>query len=317
MRGPPSACFCRGMDRDKALQGLVDKGVLTSDQADAVREALREETSGAPRWLAEAAGYVGGVLMLGGAGILMATQWEAMTRTVRALSLGGITLALLLVAAFLAVGKTPVRRRVAGVLIAIASGTAALTAGVIATRWEGAAAGLTGLVVAVIGYAVLRSLLPLLAMGVHTVVLAAALPGYAWPDSQRSLTLMFLAAGAVWLALSLGGVLTPVTVGLGIGGTIAIIGGQLGLTVRDAPWWGYGSTFVLALACFGLYGIRRTPVLLVAGVVSVALAAPEAVWDWTDGAAGGAVILLVAGAALIGASALGMRLAKLGKASAA
>ena len=45
----------------------------------------------------------------------------------------------------------------------------------------------------------------------------------------------------------------------------------------------------------------------------MALAAPEAVWVWTDGAAGGAVILLVAGAALIGASALSLRLAKLGK----
>ena len=57
------------MDRDEALQGLVDKGVLTPDQADAVRDALRDETAGTPKWLGEAAGYVGGVLMLGGAGI--------------------------------------------------------------------------------------------------------------------------------------------------------------------------------------------------------------------------------------------------------
>ena len=65
-------------------------------------------------------------------------------------------------------------------------------------------------------------------------------------------------------------------------------------------------TFVAAVAFFVLYRWRRDVVLLVAGVIGVAVAAPEAVWDWTDGAAGGALILLVAGAALVGASAAGL-----------
>lgn len=336
MRDPPPPCFRSGMDRDMALQGLVDKGVLTPEQADAVRDALRDETSGTPQWLAEAAGYVGGVLMLGGAGILLGTQWEAMTRTARGASLGGITLTLLLVAALLAAGRTPVRRRVASVLVAIASGTAAFTAGVIAAHWAGTAAGLTGLIVAILGYAVLRSPILLLAMGAHSIVVAAAVPADGWTSNELAMTLVFLAVGAVWFALALANVLTPVPVALGIGGTIALIGGQIGLTVDDAPWWGYGTTFAVALVCFAVYSVRRwpeeiadrasggpgersarrspqgapswhrTPVLLVGGVVGMALAAPEAVWSWTDGAAGGAVILLVAGAALIGASALGL-----------
>jgi hypothetical protein len=317
MPGPPRSWFGNGMNRDEALQGLVDKGVLTSDQADAVRDALREEAPGAPKWLAEAAGYVGGVLMLGGAGILMATQWDAMTRTARAASVGGITLVLLIAAALLALGRSAVRRRIAGVLVAIGSGTAALTAGVIAEHGEGTAAGLTGLAVATIGYAFLRAIPPLLAMGANTIVACAALPGDAWNGTELSLTLTFLAAGLIWFGLAFSGVLTPVPVAFGIAGTIAIAGGQLGLTVNDAPWWGYASTFAVALLCFAVYGSRRTPVLLVAGVVAIALAAPEAVWSWTDGAAGGAVILLVAGAALIGASALGLRLARLSKTSAA
>jgi hypothetical protein len=323
------------MDRDTALRGLVEKGVLTPEQADAVRDALRDEKPGTPKWLAEAAGYVGGVLMLGGAGILLGTQWDAMTKAVRAASLGGVTLALLAMAALLAVGNSPVRRRVASVLVAIASGTAAVTAGVLAEHWEGTAAGVTGLVVAVIGYAVLRSLILLLAMGVHTIVAAAAVAGDGWTSNELALTLVFLAAGAVWFGLALANVLTPVPVALGIGGTIAIIGGQIGLTVEDASWWGYGTTFAVALICFAVYSVQRwpeeiakrspqgapgrqrTPVMLVGGVAGVALAAPEAVWVWTDGAAGGAVILLVAGAALIGASALGLKLARLGKTRAA
>jgi hypothetical protein len=233
-------------------------------------------------------------------------------QNLRAASLGGITLVLLLVAGFLAVQLqgSGVRRRVAAVLVAIASGTAALTAGVIADRSEATASGLTGLIVATIGYAVLRNVPTLLAMGANSIVVAAALPADAWNGCELSLTLVFLAAGAIWLVLAQLDVLPPVPVALGIGGTLALIGGQLGLTVSDASYWGYASTFAVALLCFALYGIRRTPVLLVGGVVGVALAAPEAVWSWTDGAAGGAVILLVAGAALIGASVLSLRLAR-------
>jgi hypothetical protein len=37
------------MDRDEALQGLVDRGVRTTEQADAVREALGQEAAGAPK----------------------------------------------------------------------------------------------------------------------------------------------------------------------------------------------------------------------------------------------------------------------------
>jgi hypothetical protein len=304
------------MERDEALRGLVDKGVLTQEQADAVRDALKDE-GGTPRWLGEAAGYVGGVLMLGGAGILLATRWDQMSRWERTASLSFVTLALLLVAGFLGFRHTAVARRVSGVLVAIASGTGALTASAAVQSWNATAAGLAGLTIAIIGYAVARAVILSLAMGVHSVVLAAALPDDAWNGRELSITLTFLAFGVVWLGLSLVNVLTPVPVGLGIGGVIALIGGQLGLTIRDASWIGYASTFAVALLCFGIYAFRRTPVVLVGGVVGVALAAPEAVWDWTDGAAGGAVILVVAGAALIGASALSFRLAKLSKTRAA
>jgi hypothetical protein len=86
------------------------------------------------------------------------------------------------------------------------------------------------------------------------------------------------------------------------------MGAQQPLADAGVRGWAYGLTFGVAFGCFALYRWQRETVLLVAGVVGVAIAAPEAVWDWTGGAVGGAVILLVAGGALVGASAVGLGL---------
>ncbi|MDX8141446.1 hypothetical protein OG205_09810 [Lentzea sp. NBC_00516] len=43
-------------------------------------------------------------------------------------------------------------------------------------------------------------------------------------------------------------------------------------------------------------------ILLVAGVVATTADVPEVVWDLTDGAVGGGVLLLVAGAVLLATS---------------
>ncbi|WP_093588668.1 hypothetical protein [Lentzea waywayandensis] len=46
----------------------------------------------------------------------------------------------------------------------------------------------------------------------------------------------------------------------------------------------------------------HSTVLLVAGVVATTVVVPEVVWDLTDGAVGGGVLPLVAGAVLLAAS---------------
>jgi hypothetical protein len=71
--------------------------------------------------------------------------------------------------------------------------------------------------------------------------------------------------------------------------------------------WTYVITLGVAVACLALYRTQRRLVLLLAGVVGVTVAVPEAVWDVTNGAGGAAVILLVGGAVLLAASGLGMR----------
>jgi hypothetical protein len=76
----------------------------------------------------------------------------------------------------------------------------------------------------------------------------------------------------------------------------------------DTVVWAYALSAAVALVAFAAYLRSRTTVLLVAGVVATTVVVPEAVWDWTDGAVSGGGLLLVAGAALVANSGLGVRL---------
>ena len=54
------------------------------------------------------------------------------------------------------------------------------------------------------------------------------------------------------------------------------------------------------------YWVRRATALLAFGAVAVTIAVPEAVADWTGDELSGPGILLLSGAVLVGASALGL-----------
>jgi hypothetical protein len=65
-----------------ALHRLVAKGVLSAQQDGAVRAAFADAaaTRRVPAgWLVEAAGYLGGTLLLAAAGLFVGASWEAMT----------------------------------------------------------------------------------------------------------------------------------------------------------------------------------------------------------------------------------------------
>jgi hypothetical protein len=94
--------------------------------------------------------------------------------------------------------------------------------------------------------------------------------------------------------------------GLVVGTAVALVGAQLPLGTESTVQWAYALTFGLALGSFLGYRWQRSVVLLAAGVLGVTVAVPEAVIDWTDGALGGSVVLLLAGAVLVAASAVGL-----------
>ncbi|NUT50380.1 MAG: hypothetical protein HOV94_24200 [Saccharothrix sp.] len=94
------------------------------------------------------------------------------------------------------------------------------------------------------------------------------------------------------MSLSLVDVLRPKQLALAVGAATAFFGAQQPL----------GGDAALAVVCFATYFGERSTVLLVVGVVATTVVVPEIVWDLTDGAVGGGVVLLLAGAVLLATS---------------
>lgn len=315
------------MRTDDGLQRLVDDGVLTGDQLAEVRRVLRETAAGPPllsrvRW-AEVAGYLGGGLVLTGAVLLVATSWERLSETARTVLLGGFA-ALLLVAGVVAAGGVAgllaarsrdhtARLRVAAVLLALGAGATALTVGVAmpesadSDAWVVSIAGAAGLLLAVAGYALLPTVFGLIAsIGLGLVAVMAGMDALVGLDLLPAGLTLF-GSGLVVIVLAILRMLRERLVGLALGSGIALFGAQQLIAQDDTAPWAYLLSFGLGAALLAVHYWVRSWVPLVFGVIAIALAVPEAIWDLTDHAVGGAAIPLIAGLILLAASAIGLR----------
>ncbi|GAA3169608.1 DUF2157 domain-containing protein [Nonomuraea salmonea] len=159
---------------DEALARLVRDGVISAEQAMAVREALRESAAPARARWAEVAGYVGGGLVLAGALSLVATSWADLSKVAHMAILLAATVALLTAGIILLGARSreratlpsdpgarsreraaTARSRTGSVSVALASVTAALAAAELVD--VSAIAGAVGLLVGVLGYALART----------------------------------------------------------------------------------------------------------------------------------------------------------------
>ena len=266
--------------------------------------------------LIEVAGYVGGGLMLGGAGLLIGLNYDRLGRAGTAWALAGYALALALAAVVVAAGPhrivglrydgSPVRRRLVGVLMALASAPAAVAVAVVTEPNQTLWAGLAGLAVALAGYALLPTVPAVLAMATMSVVTTAGLVELDTAYRPHLPTLAFVGLGVVWGVVSAAGLIRPKHIGYTIGAALAVVGAQLELGADERFVWAYSVTSAVAVACFVVYWLERATVLLVFGVIATTIAVPEAVTDWTDDALSGPAILLISGAVLVAASALGL-----------
>jgi hypothetical protein len=314
--------------QEAAVRRLVDDHVLSAEQADAVRAALSAAVPGRPgpaRWLVELAGYVGGGLMLGGVALLLGASWDELTRTGRSALLAGFAVAFAIAGILVAGGPvrvrrlsdSPARRRIVSVLFAMASVPAAFAMGVAVDRYSGFSGAVVGLAVAVAGLAVLPAAPGVVAAAAMSIVATAEAVDRILHLSPLGTGLVVAGLGLVWLGITLLRVIPARPLGATIGTGIALFGAQQPLGTDDDHAWGYLLTFALAVGFVVLYRWQRTLVLLVAGIVGVTLAVPEAVADWTGGSLHGSVILLVAGAVLVAASAVGLRIRQHGSGGAA
>lgn len=315
----------------RALERLVERGTLTTEQAGEVAAELAAEPA-SPRagGLWEVLGYAGGALVLGGAALLVGMSWEDLSRAARVGLLAAA--AAVLAGAGIAIaggpravrelaGAAPSRRsRIVAVLFALAAGIAAMAVG---SGLEDApqldvalVATAAGTVLAAAGYVALPSVPGLLATGAFAYWCAlSAVDGWG-NDSSLPQMVVLIALGAVWAALAVGGVLQRPgggragrvrrEVGLGIAAATALSGAQWTIGAEQAV--SYGTTFVLAVLCFAAFLRLRSTVLLVFGVLGVTVSVPEAVYDWTGGALGGPLIVLLVGVVLLAVGGFGLRL---------
>jgi hypothetical protein len=301
-------------DQDRALSALVERGTLTADQAAAVRGALWEQPERrASSVLIEVAGYVGGGLMLGGATLLLALNWQRLSESATVALLIGYAVAFVVAGVLVAGGphrilglrqsSSPVRRRLTSVLFALSSAPAAMAAGVAADTDEGLVAGLVGFAVATVGYA----LLPTVPGQLMTAAMSAFAVGGALTSVDRPINLLdsyaYIGLGVAWGIVALIGLARPRHTALAIAAVITVVGAQLAFEREPIA---YGVTFGVAVVCFLLYWTERTATLLLFGVVAATIAVPQAVSHLTNDALSGPAILLLSGAVLVSASAVGL-----------
>lgn len=307
---------------------LIDPG--RRDEAMSVVERVLGTQSPATASLmkrfAELAGYVGAAFVVSAAAIFVFSQWDDLSQPQQVGLSGGI--AVLLTAAGLALGLVtpdgivgvrrgaePVRRRLMGVLLTGAAGTAAGAVGLWVDHVlpnHGTEVGLAAFgaltVLSVLGYILAPTVVGQLGVATGAVTLVTFLVDEVHGDTVAD-GASILGLGILWLLATERGLWREAASARVIGCGLVLIGAQIPVFESDQTRWvAYVATAVVAVAAFGVYVARPAWPYLAAGVIAVTLVVPEALIDWTDNAVGPAGGLLVAGVTLLVASLLGLRL---------
>ncbi|MFC9998013.1 DUF2157 domain-containing protein [Nocardia sp. NPDC127526] len=297
------------------LARLVDQGVLSGAQRDAVLGALEQERAGRSpggRVIAEIAAYAGAGLVLGGLLMLMDSSWDDLGRLSRVLVLAVIVLGTTGAGVWLAGGPRRLFRpgggahsvptRLAAALFVVAAiACTALVGFALDGRGDDeawVAAAVVGALCAIAGYAALPSLIGLLAIGFFG---AAAVGGVLmdWADLDEIWGgVGFVALGGIWFAATRSGRAAPAWAGYGIAILTGVSGGILAEDTHVG--WAVAFTLLVAVTCFALYGAQRNPVLVIGGGICVTIAVLQAIWEWFDQAVGLAAVVLLIGAVVLG-----------------
>lgn len=292
---------------EAALRRLTDDGVLGEDQRAAVLAALAaEEDAARPtpgKLVAEIAAYVGAGLVLGGVLLFLAASWDDLARAGRVAVLAVVAIGLIgggvalagRDALFRRAFSSTVRTRLAAVLFALA---AAAVAGAVGaglndsgndTSWVIAVSA--GLVAAVIGYLAIPSVVGMLACAGFSVAVASGLVGEVFDLRDPGHGVALFVLGLVWFALTRADAFIEDWAGYAIAVVVAVVGAQMAWT--DDLLLTVALTGVVAVVCFALYATDRSPVLMIGGAGSVALAVAQLIAEHTDGMLGPVLLLLV------------------------
>lgn len=301
------------------IERWVAAGIVTTEQAAQMRADLSglagrssdaREAGRGTSLLAEAIGYLGGVIVLVASGLVTSWFWADMSTSARLSLAGGMTVVLFIAGVTVSprLGAGP-RDRLRSVLWFLASSTLAGFLGLLgneAFRWQDeklacfTAAG-TATVSGALWY-VHRRLFQHAATFIPLVV-AAGTGTWLLTHSDSWPAAAVWTVGVVWAALACTGALWPRQEGLIFGGVAAVFAA---MTVIDQNW---GTAIALATvtALVVIAVALRDLILLAVGAVGVLFVLPRVMGRLFPGSLSAAVALMVVGILLVGAAVLTAR----------
>ena len=302
-------------DLEQRLARWMAAGLVTAEQADAIRAAERSAPGAGEAGTSMAAtalGYLGAAVVLVGGIVAASREWSELATAARlALALGATLL--LLVGGLVARRKEhPALRSMDGFLWFLSAGGAAFTAGLVAhevlgvetrstTLFAGAAAAAWGAPLWRLRHSAIQEVAVVAGLGVFVEALLAHLPGP--PDELHGLPLWGL--GAVWAILAWGRVLSR-RASPALAGVALLLGAQ----ILSFGWRGPGLAIGIgtAGALLGASVALRSTVLLAFGAAGVLVFLPQIVFEYLGDTLGAPLALLVCGTAILGAAFAAARL---------
>ena len=288
-------------DLPSRLQTWVGLGLITRAQADRILAAERGEPVAPPRRsasvLAEALGYVGGVLILVATAVLVGRFWAELGVTGRLVVTFGAVVLLIGVGAVVPTAGPGGRLRAVLWLLAVAVlgfGTGLLADDVWRLDSE------TVLLVAACETAVVaaalwwwhRTVLQQAGFLGALVVVVAAAAAHLPNDDGDLIGLAMWGLGVVWLLLGWGGVVGPRLAADVLGGVVVAVG----TTFAIGPGWGSVLAIVSALALVAAGVALRDVALLVVGSLALLVNVPVVTDRWFPDVLAAPMALLVVGA---------------------
>lgn len=298
-----------------ALEEWVAAGLVTPEQSRAIREheaerreqhaaAMPRSPEAGPSLVVEALGYLGGVVMLIGAGILAGMLWSDLSVPLRLALIGATTVALIGAGFAVPARLGEAAGRLRSVLWALGVGATAGFVSVFSTevldRYDEHALVVVGPLTAVVAGALwwlrqtwlqqLALLVPLLvsAMGIGIELTST--------DSSWGGALAW-ATAACWVALSWAGRLEPRVTGV----TFGVLGAVLG-ALTMSPDVGIALALGTSVAAAVLALWERSLPWLGVAAITLLWTMPGAADAWFPGRLSAALTLLATGGALVGAA---------------
>ncbi|MGH2818150.1 MAG: DUF2157 domain-containing protein [Actinomycetota bacterium] len=303
-------------DLDRRLERWTDAGLITADQARAIRAAEQQDgrVSGAIPVFAEVIAYVGAILALSAVAFIASQMWSNLAIGEK---LGLIALATSLLWAggwWMRGSRNPVGQRLVSVLWFLSAGGMGWLADTAATDlWdlEDGYALIIGLALSLYAsllYLYRQTSLQQIAVAGGVGFLCGGFSDIAGGDDWFGLLLWL--AGAGWIALARVGVLTPGRTGFALGAVGTMAGAEVVVFefFESPAGWGLALGLISAAALLYLSVSFAEKVLLGFGTVGLFIFLIQIIEEYLADGVGGPVALLVAGIALLLVALLAVRL---------